>query len=381
MIAICYFQVHSIRKLRLELREMDINLHSLMMQNVPSIELNRRLLQNQINAERFAQILNQASQSSTADVDINNTSKSYYGNQQHRNIFLGYKSSKSTDDQDIRHQNNLISNKQAHSSNKFISTQLNQDKTKFSNVDTVEVMTVNAIQLSHDIEINQQKSAETSVHAHTFAHNQIKPAPVISSKVSPVIDRESSQPKLVPRILHPSEITRLNTMSSDTSLLTTASAKTTTSSILSSQSSQPVSMGGDGSLNTIHSPVKSVNKTSIDYCPSVPPNLHGQINITFDYSDLTEASIVKQNPDLQLGGNFKPLTCVARHKIAIVIPYRDREEHLAVLLAHIHPMLQKQQLDYTVFVVSIHLLTMFTHSLARALTCLISKCSYNRNSQ
>ncbi len=54
--------VHNIRKLQLELREMDINLHSLMLQNVPSIELNRRLLQNQINAERIAAIIRQASE-------------------------------------------------------------------------------------------------------------------------------------------------------------------------------------------------------------------------------------------------------------------------------------------------------------------------------
>ena len=54
--------VHNIRKLQLELREMDINLHSLMLQNVPSIELNRRLLQNQINAERIAAIIRQAAE-------------------------------------------------------------------------------------------------------------------------------------------------------------------------------------------------------------------------------------------------------------------------------------------------------------------------------
>ncbi len=53
--------VHHLRKLQLELREMDINLHALMMQNVPSIELNRRLLQNQINAQRFAELMAEAS--------------------------------------------------------------------------------------------------------------------------------------------------------------------------------------------------------------------------------------------------------------------------------------------------------------------------------
>ena len=52
--------VHNMRKLQLELREMDINLHSLMLQNVPSIELNRRLLQNEINGQRLKTILHDA---------------------------------------------------------------------------------------------------------------------------------------------------------------------------------------------------------------------------------------------------------------------------------------------------------------------------------
>ena len=53
--------VHSMRKVQLELRQMDLNLHALMMQNVPSIELSRRLLQNEINANRVARILAEAS--------------------------------------------------------------------------------------------------------------------------------------------------------------------------------------------------------------------------------------------------------------------------------------------------------------------------------
>jgi len=54
-------------RLQLELKEMDVNLHTMMLQNVPSIELNRRLLQNKINSRRVAQILVQASQ---PDLDL-----------------------------------------------------------------------------------------------------------------------------------------------------------------------------------------------------------------------------------------------------------------------------------------------------------------------
>jgi len=53
--------------LQLELKELDVNLHTMMLQNVPSIDLNRRLLQNQINSRRVAQILDEASQ---PDLDL-----------------------------------------------------------------------------------------------------------------------------------------------------------------------------------------------------------------------------------------------------------------------------------------------------------------------
>ncbi|KAI8520898.1 lactose synthase [Branchiostoma belcheri] len=58
-----------------------------------------------------------------------------------------------------------------------------------------------------------------------------------------------------------------------------------------------------------------------------------------------------ENPDVRLGGKWRPPNCTARHKVAIVIPFRDRETHLQVLLKHLHPILQRQQLDYGVYVV------------------------------
>ncbi len=65
----------------------------------------------------------------------------------------------------------------------------------------------------------------------------------------------------------------------------------------------------------------------------------------------TEGDIVAANPELSAGGMWRPKHCMARHKVAVIIPYRDREEHLSLLLYHLHPMLRKQQLDYTVIVV------------------------------
>lgn len=55
--------------------------------------------------------------------------------------------------------------------------------------------------------------------------------------------------------------------------------------------------------------------------------------------------------DLKPGGRFSPSECIPRHRVAIIIPYRDREEHLRTLLYNLHPILMRQQIDYGIFVI------------------------------
>ena len=52
------------------------------------------------------------------------------------------------------------------------------------------------------------------------------------------------------------------------------------------------------------------------------------------------------------GGKFKPKDCLAKDKIALVVPMRDREDQLQTFLAHIHPFLQRQNIEYQIFVVT-----------------------------
>jgi hypothetical protein len=58
-----------------------------------------------------------------------------------------------------------------------------------------------------------------------------------------------------------------------------------------------------------------------------------------------------RHSNLQEDGRYQPPDCISQRQIAIVIPYRDRFEHLNIFLRNIHPFLQKQKLDYTIFVV------------------------------
>lgn len=52
------------------------------------------------------------------------------------------------------------------------------------------------------------------------------------------------------------------------------------------------------------------------------------------------------------GGYYKPSMCTPRHKVAIVIPFRNRAEQLKIFLQNIHEFLIKQQIEYQIFVVN-----------------------------
>ncbi|XP_013391513.1 beta-1,4-galactosyltransferase 4 [Lingula anatina] len=45
------------------------------------------------------------------------------------------------------------------------------------------------------------------------------------------------------------------------------------------------------------------------------------------------------------------MSCKPRDHVAIIIPYRDRQEHLDILLQNLHPFLQSQKCHYQIFVV------------------------------
>jgi hypothetical protein len=54
---------------------------------------------------------------------------------------------------------------------------------------------------------------------------------------------------------------------------------------------------------------------------------------------------------VELGGSWRPDDCIPRYKIAIIIPFRDRIPHLRVALQYLHYFVQKQKIEYRIFVV------------------------------
>ena len=81
-------------------------------------------------------------------------------------------------------------------------------------------------------------------------------------------------------------------------------------------------------------------------CPARSPYLVGAIPVEFR---LTNQSKIRWR-SVKRGGWWEP-SCIARKKVALLVPYRNRNMQLQVFLNHIHPILQRQQLHYRIFVV------------------------------
>jgi len=67
--------------------------------------------------------------------------------------------------------------------------------------------------------------------------------------------------------------------------------------------------------------------------------------------EVSEVELDVLYPHLELGGSYRPEECRAKHRVAIIVPYRDRKEHLHIFLNNMHRILIRQQIDYTIFIV------------------------------
>ena len=68
---------------------------------------------------------------------------------------------------------------------------------------------------------------------------------------------------------------------------------------------------------------------------------------------LSWSDLNKQVKNVKTGGYFIPGNGIEPvQKVALVIPVRNRDEHLRIFLSHIHPFLQNQNLEYKVYVVN-----------------------------
>ncbi|KAM4644476.1 beta-1,4-galactosyltransferase 3 isoform 1-T1 [Amazona ochrocephala] len=88
----------------------------------------------------------------------------------------------------------------------------------------------------------------------------------------------------------------------------------------------------------------------LPFCPEHSPFLVGPLTVTFSRVPTLE-QIQAKNPAVREGGRYQPPGCEPRSRTAVIIPHRNRETHLGHLLYYLHPFLQRQQLQYGIYVV------------------------------
>jgi len=108
--------------------------------------------------------------------------------------------------------------------------------------------------------------------------------------------------------------------------------------------------------------IKKKQATQSD-CPPIPEKLVGILNIDFDKTAPSKQDIQEKlkvhssstgrggNGEMLPGGHFIP-SCKPKHKVAIIIPFRNREEHFMYFLWYMHPILQRQDIEYKIYIIN-----------------------------
>uniref|UniRef100_A0A0B7ALJ2 Galactosyltransferase N-terminal domain-containing protein n=1 Tax=Arion vulgaris TaxID=1028688 RepID=A0A0B7ALJ2_9EUPU len=90
-------------------------------------------------------------------------------------------------------------------------------------------------------------------------------------------------------------------------------------------------------------------KADVRWCPDKPPFLEGALA---DMKQrITAQKLTVYYPDFETGGRMRPKDCSPRQRLAIIVPYRNRYSHLHIMMNNLIPMLMRQQLDFTFFVI------------------------------
>ncbi|KAK3793560.1 hypothetical protein RRG08_023877 [Elysia crispata] len=100
------------------------------------------------------------------------------------------------------------------------------------------------------------------------------------------------------------------------------------------------------------------NKT---FCPKKSKQLVGTIQTYLDPVNIS--TVESKYPEVRKGGNFRPKECTARERLAVIIPCRNRTQHLHILLNNLLRLLIKQRLDFTIFVIDQDLPTTFNRGM------------------
>ncbi len=69
------------------------------------------------------------------------------------------------------------------------------------------------------------------------------------------------------------------------------------------------------------------------------------------HNSIEEIEVDLKKYSIELGGKWSPNNCEPQFHIAIIIPYRDRLEHLKLFLKNMHPFLVKRNTSYGIYLI------------------------------
>ncbi|XP_069139601.1 beta-1,4-N-acetylgalactosaminyltransferase bre-4-like isoform X2 [Argopecten irradians] len=101
--------------------------------------------------------------------------------------------------------------------------------------------------------------------------------------------------------------------------------------------------------------------------------------ISANVKEYNDTELALRLPEVTFGGVYRPTSCTARHKVAIIVPFRNRTRHLRILLNNLHPLLQKQQLEYGIFVTELDPAVKFNKALSMNIAFLEVSKKYGYN--
>nr|XP_020462131.1 beta-1,4-galactosyltransferase 2-like [Monopterus albus] len=113
------------------------------------------------------------------------------------------------------------------------------------------------------------------------------------------------------------------------------------------QAKKPEALEASQEKIEIPAPAKQI----LERCPDTPPDLVGPLYVEFTV-ERTLDEVRKEMNFLKEGGRYKPPDCIAQQKVALIIPFRNRYDHLRHWLYYLHPILKRQQVDYTVYIIN-----------------------------
>lgn len=97
-------------------------------------------------------------------------------------------------------------------------------------------------------------------------------------------------------------------------------------------------------------PLSSNQNNNLPNCNDIDKNLVGHFEPDTTYYDFDELKSKDYSLNLDENGCYKPNDCIPEENLLVIVPFRNREQHLNILLNNLHPLLQKQKLSYCILV-------------------------------